>query len=217
MSTVIKAAGAIRAIESGSFNFGDMSDKAKAYLDQVRQDAARIVQQAERDAAAVRARAEREGEQAALQAAERILDEKIGKQLATLLPALRQAVTEIEHARQAWLSQWEKAAIRVATSVACRIARRAAIASPDITVGLVREALELAAGSSDIEIHLHPADHLALGKQTEQLARELLRLGNAKVVANDAVTQGGCRVVTRFGVIDQQFEAQAARIEQELT
>jgi flagellar biosynthesis/type III secretory pathway protein FliH len=37
------------------------------------------------------------------------------------------------------------------------------------------------------------------------------------VVADPQVSLGGCRVETRFGVIDQQFEAQLARIEQELT
>ena len=41
-------------------------------------------------------------------------------------------------------------------------------------------------------------------------------LANTELVADPQITQGGCRVETRFGVIDQQFEAQLARIEDEL-
>ena len=40
-------------------------------------------------------------------------------------------------------------------------------------------------------------------------------LGDAELVADPAITPGGCRVETRFGVIDQQFETQLARIEEE--
>ena len=36
-------------------------------------------------------------------------------------------------------------------------------------------------------------------------------------MADPEIARGGCRVETRFGTIDQQFEAQLARIEEELT
>jgi flagellar biosynthesis/type III secretory pathway protein FliH len=36
------------------------------------------------------------------------------------------------------------------------------------------------------------------------------------LVSDATVTAGGCRVETRFGTIDQQFEAQLARVEEEL-
>ena len=42
-------------------------------------------------------------------------------------------------------------------------------------------------------------------------------LGDAEVVADATIERGGCRVETRFGTIDQQFESQLKRIEEELT
>ena len=42
-------------------------------------------------------------------------------------------------------------------------------------------------------------------------------LGGAEVTADAAIGRGGCRVETRFGTIDQQFESQLKRIEEELT
>ena len=84
-------------------------------------------------------------------------------------------------------------------------------------MALVREALELAAGSAQIRIHLNPEDRQALGRQVQMLVQEMSGLGAAEMIADAGCRRGGCRVETRFGTIDQQFEAQLARIEEELT
>ena len=49
------------------------------------------------------------------------------------------------------------------------------------------------------------------------LVQEMSGLGAVEMIADAGVSRGGCRVETRFGAIDQQFEAQLARIEEELT
>ncbi|MFQ5550985.1 MAG: FliH/SctL family protein [Gemmatimonadales bacterium] len=48
-------------------------------------------------------------------------------------------------------------------------------------------------------------------------APERLTSGAIDIVADSAVSPGGCFVETEFGNIDQQFETQLARIEEELT
>jgi flagellar biosynthesis/type III secretory pathway protein FliH len=217
MSTIIKASGPLRASDGLPFNFDDMTDRAKGYLDQVRRQAAEILAQAEQDAIAIRHRAEEQGRAAALEAAHKILEEKVSRQLTTLVPALRQAIDHIHAARAGWLGHWEKTAIHVAAAMAARVIRRELTSHPEITLALVKEALELAAGSGEIQLRLHPADFEALGTQIERLTAELSRLGKAHIVADAQITAGGCRIDTRYGMIDQQFEAQLARIEQELT
>lgn len=216
MSTIIKAGGPIRSEDGMSFNFDDMGQRANQYLEQIRQDAARILAAAEQDAVQIRARAEKEGEQAALRAVERIMDEKIAQQMTTVLPALQHAVAAVQDARAAWIDHWQQAAVHTAAAIAARIARLKAVEQPQITLTLVREALELAAGSAEIELQMNPEDHAALRDQVERVAAELASLGKVRCVATPQVTRGGCRVQTRFGTIDQQFEAQIARIEQEL-
>ncbi len=217
MASVIKASGAARSTEAGLFNFEDLSVQAQGYLEQMRAQAAQILAQAHKDAVAIRQRAEQDGKQAALKTAESLLDEKIGKQMLTLLPALKQAVDGIAQARQTWLAHSEKTTVRVAAAIAARIVRRELTLAPQITLGLVTEALEMAAGSTDVQVRLHPDDHRALADQVRTLAGELARLGTPEIVADSAISRGGCRVETRFGTIDQQFEAQLARIEEELT
>lgn len=213
MSTIIRATEPGRRSPSVAFNFDDMAVQANRYLGKVRAEAAQIVAKARREAGAVREKAEREGRQAGWQAVEQIVRE----QLATALPALRQVIQDIQHAKQAWLTHWEASAVHVSAAIAQRLIRRELTRQPEITLTLIREALELAAGSSQVRIHLNPADHKEIGERAEALIQELSTLTTAELLADPEVTPGGCRVETRFGIIDQQFEAQLKRIEEELT
>jgi len=213
MSSIIRATDRNRGTHGVAFNFDDMAARADQYLDQLRAEAAKIVLGARQQAAAIRQQAERDGRQAALQAVEQIVQ----KQLATVLPALHKAIQDIQHAKQAWLTHWEAGAVHVAAAIAQRLMRRELGQHPEITLALVREALELAAGNAELRIHLNPEDHQAIASQVNILIKELAGLARAELIADPEITRGGCRVETRFGVIDQQFEAQLKRIEEELT
>jgi flagellar assembly protein FliH len=217
MSTIIKSNGSARSIRQVAFNLEDMKQQAGKYLDQVRAQAAEIVADAQKQADGMRKRAEEEGRQAAMRAAEKVLDEKIGQRMQTALPALQKTIAGIADAKQAWLGHWERSTVKLATAIAAKIVRRNLPDMPDVTLALVREGLEMAAGSSKLRIHLHPTDCDTLKGQVDRLTKELERLGPAEVVADPEITPGGCRIETLHGAIDQQFEAQLARIEEELT
>jgi len=213
MPTVIRATEQNRGTHGVAFNLDDIAARAQATLDQVRAEARQVLARARQESDAVRERAEAEGRQAAFAAVE----EMVRSQLATVLPALQKTVEEIHHAKQAWLAHWERSAVHLAAAIAERVIRRELHEKPEIPLDLVREALELAAGQSNVRIHLHPEDYEAIAEQVEMLVAEMASLGDAELVPNADVSRGGCRVETRFGVIDQQFEAQLARIEEELT
>jgi flagellar assembly protein FliH len=100
--------------------------------------------------------------------------------------------------------------------MAGRIVRSELQRRPEITLTLVREALELAAGSPGIRLHLNPEDHKTLGTQVSSLISAMSGIGSAEIVSDATISRGGCRVETRFGTIDQQFESQLKRIEEEL-
>ncbi len=208
MATIIKASDPHGAADATRYNLEDVVDRAKACLEQARRQATEILAQAEQDASGIRQQAEEEGRAAAFDAVERILDEKVDRRFATLMPALNHAIDEIASARTEWLLHWEKAAVHVASAIAGRVVRQEVVRRPQITLALVKEALELAAGSTDIRLRLHPEDVAALGAQVERLTAELTRLGPAQIVSDPRIEQGGCRVETRFGSIDQQFDAQ---------
>ncbi len=210
MSTIIRATDKNRGTQCEVYNLDDMASQADGYLGTIRQEAAKIVAAA---ADELKATAQQEGRQAGLEMAEKIVAEK----LASLMPAMQKIIEDIGHAKQAWLTHWEKSAVHVAAAIANRVIRRELPNHPEVTLTLVREALELAAGSSRLEIHLNPDDHEALGVQVEMIVKELSPLAETELVADENITPGGCRVETQFGAIDQQFEAQLERIEEELT
>jgi flagellar assembly protein FliH len=217
MSTIIKSGGSTRNIQRIALNLEDLKQQAESYLEQVRSQAAEIIADADKQAASIRKRAEEEGKQAAMRAAEKVLDEKVGQRMQSALPAFQQIVAGIADAKHAWLSHWERSTVKLATAIAAKILRRDAAGAPEITLALIREGLQMAAGSSTIRVHLHPADFETLKGQVNRLSAELKPLGASEIVSDPQIMAGGCRIETLHGSIDQQFESQLARIEEELT
>src|SRR2546423_12272700 len=113
-----------RSAQPVAFSFADMHGQANDYVGTVRTEAAKIVQQAHQQAEQIRRQAELAGRKAAEAAIERILDERVGKRMETLLPALEQLLAEINDTKAELLSHWEQSAMKVATAIAERIIRR---------------------------------------------------------------------------------------------
>ncbi len=217
MPTIIRASDQNRSVQQVAFNFDDMATQANRYLEKIRGQAAQILVEAQRQAEQIKKQAEAQGRAAGQRMVQQMTEKQLAQQLATLLPALGEVIREIRHAKQIWLSHWEKQAVHLAAAIAGKVVRREIARDPAIPMKLLREALELAAGTSHVRIHLDAADRQTLGPQIETLIQEMSGLGSVEIVADAKVRPGGCRVETRFGVIDQQVEVQLARIEEELT
>jgi flagellar assembly protein FliH len=221
MATIIRSDIA-REMASGpmvqpvSFSFADMRDQAGDYLDTVREEAAKIVQEAHREAERIRRQAETAGRKAAESAIERLLDEKVTKRMETLLPALEQLVAQINDSKGELLGQWERSALKVSTAIAQRIIGRELERAPQIKLDLIAEALRLATGSSQMSLHVNVADYQQLRSQIERLAKTMCRLAPTDIVADPEISAGGCRVESRCGAVDHQIETQIRRIEEEL-
>lgn len=205
-----------RAPQPISFSFADMRGQANDYLTTVRAEAAKIVQQAHQQAEQIRRQAEVAGRKAAEAAVEKVMDEKVGKRMQTLLPALEQLMREVNDMKGQLVAQWERSAIKVSSAIAERIIRRELAQEPQITLDLIAEALRFATGSAEITLHVNPTDYQNLGTQINRLAESLAQLAPNAIVPDPAISPGGCRVETKFGEIDQQIESQLKRIEEEL-
>jgi flagellar assembly protein FliH len=197
--------------------FIDASVEVRSQLDSARNEAARIVEDAHTQADSIRREAQREGVCRATRTIQQQVRLEVDRRLETAVPALEQAVRSVEREKARHLKQCESHVVRLATAIAERLVRRELGRSPEITLDLVREALDLAAGSERITLHLNPADYETLGEQAGQLTARLSETTATDIVADPAVSPGGCLIETEFGDIDQQFETQLARIEEELT
>jgi flagellar assembly protein FliH len=206
-----------RPIQPIAFNFEDMNDRANEYLETVRREAAKIVQQAHQQAEQVRRQAEAAGRAAAVEAAQKSLDEKIANRLSDFVTALDRLVAETEEAKADWLRRWEQSAVAVAAAIAERVIRRELTQQPQISIEWIRESLRLAAGANEVTLHLNPSDYDLLAGGAEQLAKSLGKLAPTQIVSDPEVTAGGCLIQTSLGRIDQQIESQLARIQDELS
>jgi flagellar assembly protein FliH len=174
------------------------------------------VNEARREAERIRQTAQQEGLVDATRRAEEMRDEKLGQQLQTLLPALSDTIFQLVDARQAWLRHWERSAVHLAARIAQRTIRRELSRNPRITLDLIQEALDLAAGSPSLKVMLNPADFESLGSQAKALASQLATAARTEIVPDEAISVGGCRVETAHGVIDEQIETRLQRIASEL-
>ncbi len=212
MATILRSADVQPRSHVAPMTFDDIAAGADEYLARVRAEAADITAQARAEADNIRLEAARAGCKAAMEEVEGL----IAANLSPAVAALREVAAELQKAKQAWVMHWEADAVRLASAIAAKIIRRELRERPDITLDLVREALELAAGSPNVRLSLNPEDYKSLGLQVRTLVDAMSSLGDAEVTPDPGVSRGGCRVETRFGVIDQQIESQLKRIEEEL-
>lgn len=216
MPGIIKASGRTETCDGVSLRAFHFDDVGQTYLDRVRGEAAKLVTDARREAAQVKAKALEEGRQAAIQAVEASLRTRLDQQLNNALSAVKQAAERIDQSRQAWQQHGERNLVQLAAAIAAKLCRQELARAPDLTLKWIREALEMATGSAAVTLRLHPQDHASLSGQIQAIKKSLAALGAVEIVADPAITAGGCRVDTQFGSIDQQIEAQLARITEEL-
>lgn len=216
MATIIKRAttdqpGVIPPLKAFQFD-----DVGSSYVRQVRSEAARVIAEAKSQAAQIKAQAKKEGQQAAVKEVQAAFQAQLDQQLAGVLAALGEAARQISESRQAWQQHWERHAVELAAAIAERICRRELSRAPAISAEWVREALALAAGSGAVVVRVSPEDQQALAPQVEAIASRLGGIGQMRIVADPAVSAGGCRVETEFGALDQQLESQLRRLTEEL-
>jgi flagellar assembly protein FliH len=212
MATILQASELHGCPHVAAFNFDDLAVEAEQCVARARAEADEIVAAAQAEADQIRRQAAEEGCKAAMQE----FDRMVAAHVAPALAALRTADAELHEVKQQWISQWQAGVVRLAAAIAERVIRRELRQQPEITLSLVQEALDLAAGSPNVRLHLNPDDYHVLGDQVQTMIEAVSSLGDAEVIADPAVTPGGCRVETRFGTIDQQIESQLQRIEEEL-
>lgn len=199
-----------------AFNLDDLSHKAQRFLDQFRGEAARILQAAHAEAEQIRRKATEEGRLQARKDAEKALEAELKRRSEAVLGNLQHIAQQLEAQRTEWQQQWELYAIKLSTGIAERVIRRELKNDPQITVAWIREALEMGAGSSQIEVLLNPADIRLLDPVLEEITARMNKAASTTIVADDSMIPGEVRVQTEHGSLDQRIAAQLQRLEREL-
>ncbi|GIW90566.1 MAG: hypothetical protein KatS3mg109_0998 [Pirellulaceae bacterium] len=194
----------------------DMAEAIQRRRQEAELQARRIIEQAERQAEDIRRHAEAQGLADATAKAEQTARRHLDERLKTLLPALQQAEKQLVQLRDQWIRHWEQHLVTLACAIAAKLIRRQVQHHPEIALQLVRESLEMASGWNPVTIELNPEDLATLGPQMELLARQWSQTVQVHFEANPQVERGSCRVVGKWGEIDQTWRAQLERVEKEL-
>ena len=119
--------------------------------------------------------------------------------------------------RDRWLGEWEATAIQLSVAIAEKLIRRELGLKPEISSDILFKMLELAAGQRQIKLRIHPDDLKFLGNHPEEVIRSMASCGDATLVADEAISRGGCVIETDHGTIDARLETQLERITAELS
>jgi flagellar assembly protein FliH len=213
---------------NATFNIEDVRQQCVEYVAQAKGRGEEIVAQAASEAAEIRRIAFEEGriagEQAGFAAARGLIEaraqelavEMTRSRLASVLPALDRTIETLEIEREKWLAEWEAAAVRLSAVMAEKLVRQELSQRPELTVEIIREALQLAAGSPQITLRLHPLDLAMLTEHGTEIIERFSRLGEMTLTPEESVSRGGCLIETRQGSIDARIETKLARIVDEL-
>jgi flagellar assembly protein FliH len=227
-SRVLKA-NSIRELGSKVvFNYDDVQRRCDEYVEQARAQARALLETAQAEADALRERALEEARQRGrsegflvadaeiTKRAQALADEQVAERLSTALPAIRSLSESLVAQRERWLADWETTAIRLSVAIAEKIVRRELHSRPQVVETVLREALELASGTSRLRMRLNPHDLEMLGARAQQIVEGLATCGDAAFVADASISRGGCVLETEHGVIDARVETHLERIASEL-
>jgi flagellar assembly protein FliH len=103
--------------------------------------------------------------------------------------------------------QTERELVQLSVAIARRILQREVSVDPELTAALAHIALERLGGSSPATVRLHPDDHaIVTAGQVAIGGRQV------QILADPAISRGGCLVESEFGFIDASVDAQVDEI-----
>jgi len=204
-----------------------LHDSCGGYLDEVRQQARQILAEAHAEAEAIRRAAYSQGESdgheagrdqrdCELQARALELARQMARHdFAPAATAWHAAAGSVLSAHEHWLARWETDAVRLSVAIAEKLVRNELRHRPELVAETVRELLQLAAGSSDVSVRLHPLDLELIQQHRADDSSGFASAVAVRWVPDERLARGDCVVETRQGEIDARLETQLARIANE--
>ncbi len=125
-----------------------------------------------------------------------------------MLRRLAQTIEELGSLRTTMVRQTERQMVQLAVAVAKRIVGREIALDADLVIAMVRVALDRLGEGTPAVIRLNPEDLAATSGQAKWGG------SHVTVVADPAVSRGGCLVESEFGLIDASVDAQFDQIAQ---
>lgn len=157
---------------------------------------------------AAREQGRREGEKAL---SEQLLEERarIAEVQRGVLDSLRGAVGKVFH-------EGESALVRLALEAAQKVVAGLPI-NAEMVQAVVQEALSQVEDRTEIIVQLHPDDLALLQENDASVLADVPGSGPVRFACSPEIARGGCRVQTRFGLIDARREVKFNQLQEHLS
>lgn len=105
---------------------------------------------------------------------------------------------------------------QLSVAVARKIILREMSADSSIVGDIVMEAIRKVTDREEITVKVHPSDLDTVLSRQDDYARNIKGIRRLKILADNAVSPGGCVIETPSGTVDARIESQLSEIEQSL-
>jgi len=141
---------------------------------------------------------------------------EVEKELHTATQALADALEQISRLRESLLSRSKEDMIRLVMAVARQVIQAEIGEESDLVVRTVSRAIEAAVESDEYYIKVNPADLEQVKANAPLFLAGMKGLENIHFIADESISQGGCRAESRAGDVDATIESQMEKIEEHL-
>jgi flagellar biosynthesis/type III secretory pathway protein FliH len=202
------------------FNWEDVTDRAKEYLETMRQQAQQLLRESQVECERIRAAAQQEGlrdGQSQLQSlAQQKAREMAAEQLRQTNESVQRFCNELEVATEQWLRQWQHETIALSIAIAEKLLVRQMESDPMILLDWIQDSVRMIAGQRNITLRIHPDDAERLSVPLAQLIESTGPNVQIQVAEDVAVGRFGMVLQTDETTIDRTLKTQLRRLMEEL-
>ncbi len=206
------------------FNFNDIAAEADALLKSAKQQADEIINNAQQKAKQLYEQAKEdgfnegkkegveEGKKQGHQLAHTESQEQYAKMSEENISLLKNIFEAIENQKHQILWDAEQDMVKLSLEIAKKVIKISDKFHVDIALENIKSAIELVGKKTDIEIKLHPDDLSHIETLTNQREQYFGDYGTISFISDEAISRGGCLLVTSDCQVDSQLETQIERI-----
>ena len=141
---------------------------------------------------------------------------EVEKELHTATQALADGLEQISRLRESLLNRSKEDMIRLVMAVSRQVIQAEIEEKSDFVVKTVSRAIEAAVESDEYYIKVHPSDLEQVKANAPLFLASMKGLENIHFIADESISQGGCRAESRAGDVDATIESQMKKIEEHL-
>lgn len=196
----------------GGFAFDYKSSNTREHrlsvIEQREQESVRLLEEAKLEAQRIAERVQREAYEAGFEQGEKAGEKLAAQKAEPLVATLEQLIQALQQDRQRLIEHHEQDLIKIAFSIATEVLKTTLEMQPEVVSNVVEAALSKIATNQKIELCVSPLDYQLVHQYIEQREGEGWDREHFKIVTDENIGRGGCRVNTETGDIDATLETQ---------